>query len=280
VNPKTSGYELVDFGDGRKLERFGDVCLDRPCPAAIGGKTKHDLWDRVAARYEGKDRTGEWIPQAAVARKWRMNLDESDFELRLTDSGQVGVFPEQVSNWQWIRRQLKGRRGARVLNLFAYTGGSTIAAANSGAEVVHVDAARSAVNWARRNAEIGGLGTANIRWIVEDAMKFVRREANRGHAYDGIILDPPSYGHGPKGESWKISRDLIELLQNCKSIMSDSPILFLLSCHTPGFGPAELSSMVCECIFGSCASGVRAKSLALKTINGKKLSSGYTARWP
>ena len=280
VSPTTKTYELLDFGDGRKLERFHDVILDRPSPAAIGSTAVPSAWDETSAKYERRAQVGKWRKLAKLPARWRVRLEPGTLELRLTKSGQVGVFPEQERNWHWVHERLKGRRGTRILNLFSYTGASTMAAAAAGAEVVHVDAAQSVVSWARRNAALSGLGSAPIRWIVEDAAKFARREINRGHAYDGIILDPPSYGHGPKGENWKLSRDLMELLVNCKLLLANRPALFLLTCHTPGFGPAELSSMVTESLFGTCAAGVRGKTLVLTTSAGKRLAAGAAAYWP
>jgi 23S rRNA (cytosine1962-C5)-methyltransferase len=167
-----------------------------------------------------------------------------------------------------------------VLNLFAYTGGSTLAAAAAGAEVTHIDAAKNVVAWARENAKASGLGEAPIRWITEDAAKFVRREVRRGNRYDAVILDPPSYGHGPKGEAWKLSTDLPALLSGCTELMADRKAFFLLTCHTPGFGPAELEALVSDTLFGRCQQGVTTRNLALTTADGRRLPCGTAARWP
>ena len=273
-----SAYELLDFGRGRKLERFGDVIVDRPSPSANGSPAAPSIW-RDAVYFDRE--TGKWSNTAGVlGHAWRIQFEALQFELLATDTGQVGIFPEQFANWQWLVKKLRNRAPARILNLFAYTGGSSLAAAGAGAEVVHVDAAKSVVNWARRNAQHSGLAAAPIRWLVEDAAKFVKREVKRGHRYDGIILDPPSYGHGPKGEEWKLTRDLFDLLSDCKALLSSEPVLFLLSCHTPGFGPPELSAALSTCLFGSCGAGVRTRDLSLYTADRRKLAAGYAAYWP
>lgn len=268
-------YELVDFGQHRKLERFGSVLVDRPSPVAEGLMEYPERWE-AALRF---DRAGNrWSGTPPVA-DWYFHFDTLEFELATTESGQVGIFPEQAGNWTWIQERVAPRTALKVLNLFGYTGASTLAAASAGAEVVHVDSSTSAVKWARRNAGWSGLHDAPIRWIVEDVPKFVRREMKRGNRYDGVILDPPSYGHGPKREEWKLSRDLIELLDDCKKILSDSPAFFLLSCHTSGFGEAELGAALTTCLFGSCTAGVRTYELALSTSDGRHLPAGHAAVW-
>lgn len=287
-------YDLLDFGDGRKLERFGPVVLDRPCPAAEGvSKSRPKLWSEATARFDGsRSGDGEWVPQSAtwVPVEWRFRHDQgASFELGLDalPSGHVGVFPEQQENWEWIARQVgraksqvNGGGALRVLNLFAYTGASTLAAAGAGAEVVHVDAARSVVERARENAAISGLTKRPIRWIVEDAMKFCRRELKRGNRYDGVILDPPSYGHGPKGEPWKIGEHLLPLLQLCGELIGENRAFVLVSCHSPGIGPAELSAYLSEGIFGHCGQPPKAGELYLEAADGRRLPSGVFARWP
>lgn len=294
---ETKNYELVDFRDGRKLERFGSVLVERPCPTA-SRPFDDELFDDPAEvawdpqlRFVGKTGYGKWNEVDSQPNDWHAQYDLDFFEKPLTfelsasESGQVGLFPEQATNWEWIAKKCSARSEKdlpppKILNLFAYTGGSTLAAAMSGAEVTHVDAAKSVVAWARRNAAHSGLSDAPIRWIVEDAPKFVRREVKRGNKYDGIILDPPSYGHGPKREEWKISRDLIELLGDCKKLLADLPTLFLLSCHTPGFGEPELSAALSTCLFGSCGAGVKTRPLELRTPDGRRLPSGHAAYWP
>ncbi len=276
-------YELLDFGDGRKLERFGQFVLDRPSPAAEDfPRTDPSAWKQADAQFSRTSATsGKWKLRTALPKAWAISHAIGDFELRATDFGHVGVFPEQADNWEWLTKQVqRAGRKLKILNLFAYTGGSTLAAASAGAEVVHVDAARNVVSWARRNVEQSGLSDAPIRWINEDATKFVRRELKRGNQYDGVILDPPSYGHGPKGEVWKLSDHLMPLLSACAELTRDRRTLLLLTCHTPGFGPAELEACLADAVFGHCQAGVRAKPLSLTTADSRKLAGGVVARFP
>jgi 23S rRNA (cytosine1962-C5)-methyltransferase len=285
-------YELLDFGACRRLERFGPIVLDRPAPAAESAlKLQPELWRNVTARYEGsRAGEGDWVPAASVwvPRNWQFaHAGAAQFRLQLgaLASGQVGVFPEQCANWDWLARQVaKSRntlnRSPRVLNLFAYTGGSTLAAAAAGAVVAHVDAARSSVERGRENAALSRLADHPIRWIVEDALKFCRRQVKRGNKYDGIVLDPPSYGHGPKGEEWRIDRHLLPLIRLCGELTADERAFVLVTCHTPGIGPAELAAYLADGIFGSCGQSLDSGTLFVEATDGRKLPSGVYARWP
>jgi 23S rRNA (cytosine1962-C5)-methyltransferase len=290
-NASIKSYELLDFGDGRKLERFSDVVLDRPCPSAEGlRKSRPELWSTSTARFDGRTGEGVWIPQRAgwLPDDWVYEYDRvASFRLLLDalPSGQVGVFPEQRENWDWIARQFAKmyaahERPPKVLNLFAYTGGSSLTAAATGAEVVHVDAARSMVDLARQNASLSGLAERPIRWMVEDAMKFCRREIKRGNKYDAVILDPPTYGHGPKGEPWKIGEHLLPLLELCGELTSENRAFVLVTCHSSGIGPAELSAYLSQGIFGHCGQPPKSGELYLETADGRRLPSGVFARWP
>ena len=277
-------YELLDFGDGRKLERFGQWVLDRPCPGAI---TKPQAWGDADAKFQGERADeGQWVPPPKEWLESECVIEAGsplDFQMQLSPlpSGQVGVFPEQFANWLWIlERVQRAKRPLRVLNLFAYTGGSTLAAARGGAEVTHVDAAKSMVNRARRNAEASGLLEHPIRWFVDDATKFCLRELNRSKQYDAVILDPPSYGHGPKGEPWSIQRDLLQLLELCGKLTTERREFVLCSCHTPSIGPAELSAYLSDGLFGHCGQPPRVGTLYLESSDGRKISSGVFARWP
>jgi len=296
-------YELLDFGDGRQLERFGQIVLDRPCPAAeTFQRVNPDLWTQADARFEGRDQErGQWTDRRELPERWIVAYGRLRFELKRTEFGHLGLFPEQAENWDWIGEQIlplplgEGRgeggtecphprplsqreRGVplRILNLFAYTGGSTLAAAAAGAEVVHVDAATNVVAWARRNAELSGLADAPIRWIAEDAVKFVKREVKRGNRYDAVILDPPSYGHGPRGEVWRLSKHLPQLLDLCAELTAGRPRFMLLTCHTPGYDAESLGRMMAEA-FGSEKSMV-AQQLMIRSTDGRRLPSGVVVR--
>jgi 23S rRNA (cytosine1962-C5)-methyltransferase len=288
MNGSLRHYELLDFGNNRKLERFGEWLLDRPAPGADEPLEHKELWKSATARYTGMRTTeGEWTPTASkwqvASGEWQVELGEAKkFQLLLTPlpSGQIGVFPEQLANWQWIAKQCTKHPGIKVLNLFAYTGGSTLAAALAGAEVTHVDAAKSMVTRARENAAASGLADAPIRWIVEDALKFCQREVKRCNQYDAVILDPPTYGHGPKGEAWSIKRDLLPLLELCQELTAGQLRFALCTCHTPGIGAAELSAYLSEGLFGHCGQPPQTGTLFLETANSRKLESGTFARWP
>lgn len=281
-------YQLIDFGDSRKLERFGDLILDRPSPPAENSsKANPETWNDANGVYIRKGESkGKWhFDQPQVPKNWTIDFDFGRFELRPTPFGHVGIFAEQIANWKWIQDSVKriakadNSQQPRILNLFAYTGGSTIAAAQAGAKVTHIDSAKNVVQWARRNAELSELRNDAVRWIAEDAKLFVQREVKRGNQYDGIILDPPTYGHGPKGEVWQIQRDLMPLLRNCKKLMAGNPKLILLSCHSAGFGPAELQAFLADSIFGTCSAGAMGGQMTLKSEFGKTMNCGSYARW-
>jgi 23S rRNA (cytosine1962-C5)-methyltransferase len=276
-------YELIDFGDGRRLERFQGVIVDRPCPAADGLlRSAPAAWQRADMRYERNAAgQGKWRQKQRRAEGWSIRYRSRQLELRPTPWGQVGVFPEQVENWDWIEAQVRRvGRPLRVLNLFAYTGGATLAAAAAGAEVVHLDAAKTVVAWARRNAVMSNLSGAPIRWIVEDAVNFVEREVRRGNRYDAVILDPPSYGHGPKGEAWKIEKHLAELLSRCAALTEGRPAFILVSCHSPSIRPRHLRAFLADSFAGLAADAMRVQPLYLRAADGRKLQSGLAAYWP
>lgn len=278
-------YQLLDFGGGRKLESFANLVVDRPSPVSEGiDLADPDRWQEADLRYErDQGGSGKWIPLSGKQQLTDWQLIHGDFSLalRMTPSGHLGVFPEQATNWDWIARQVKrSSRPLKVLNLFAYTGGSTLAAAMAGAEVVHVDAARNMVSWARQNADASGLGDHPIRWIDEDARLFVQREIKRGNHYDVVILDPPSYGHGPDGQAWKIHQHLPSLLAECATLTSQQRAAMLITCHTPTLGPAELESLVSDTLFGHCQSGASSRPLHITSADGRFMPAGTTCRWP
>ncbi|MFI4874542.1 MAG: class I SAM-dependent methyltransferase [Blastopirellula sp. JB062] len=273
-------YQLLDFGGGRKIERFGPHLLNRLSPAAEATRPTHrEIWSRANCRYERTQRDrGFWLPADALPATWTIAHKCCQFELKPTEFGHLGVFPEQAENWDWLADYALSRPAAKVLNLFAYTGGSTLAAAAAGAEVTHVDSAKNVVAWARRNAELSELTAAPIRWIAEDARKFARRERKRGSRYDAIVLDPPSYGHGVKGEVWRVEKDLPPLLEDLQAIANEDAAI-LLTCHSPGLGPAELRRLLEIHFFGRPTPKIEARPLFLTSSSGRRLPSGILARW-
>jgi len=275
-------YQLLDFGDGRRLEQFGPICLDRPCPAVEEvPRAEPAIWQTADARLERITPTmGRWADRRELPERWTIAHDSTRLELKRNEFGHVGVFPEQAEVWDWILTRLRAVGGpVKMLNLFAHTGGSTLAAAAAGAEVVHVDSARNVVAWARRNAEISGLAAAPVRWIVEDAAKFVRRELKRGSGYDAVVLDPPSYGHGPRGEVWRLSKHLPRLLQGCGALTAARRRFILLTCHTPEFDPPRLERVLVEALGGSDRGRIGSKPLAVRSPAGRELPSGIAVWW-
>ena len=250
-------YELIDSGDGRKSERFGDVSLVRPCSQALWRPESPETWSRATATFDRED-GNRWHNRGALPKEWTIETAGIRFRLSGTDFGHLGIFPEQRAQWAWIREVVKRRSGGEeatppsVLNLFAYSGGSTIAAAQGGASVCHLDASKGMVQWARANAELNGLKDHPIRWITDDAHKFMEREIRRERRYDAIIFDPPTFGRGANGEMYKIERDLKKTLSLVRSLLSDRPLFVLLSSHTPG-----LSCTVAANILGQAFPGAQ-----------------------
>ena len=243
-------YELLDSGDGRKLERFGKYVLARPCSQALWRPSRQKAeWDRADASFDRED-GNRWHGRGNIPKEWTIETAGIKFRLCGTDFGHLGIFPEQRAQWKWLKDTLatstdrcggsphsQGSSRPKVLNLFAYSGGSTMAAAFGGAEVCHLDASKGMVEWARENAMLNGLGDAPIRWIVDDAHKFMKREIRRGRRYDAIILDPPTFGRGAGGEMYKIEHDLKDTLSLVQDLLSERPLFVLFSSHTPGLSP-------------------------------------------
>jgi 23S rRNA (cytosine1962-C5)-methyltransferase len=282
--PISDQYELLDFGAGRKLERFGPWVVDRPSPAAQDHAPKRpEMWSKAAARYERSEgQRGSWTHAAEIVPEWQVSCGPFALELKLTEYGQVGLFPEQANNWNWIAEQVRAAAAPiKVLNLFAYTGGSTLAAAVAGAEVTHVDAAAGVVTWARRNARVSNLSEVPIRWITEDARKFVRRELKRGNFYDAVILDPPSYGHGPGGEAWKLEEHLGELLTMCDELTAGRRQFFLLTCHSGdlAFSPALLKHTIAYLPELREAGRLSGADMRLRSASGDLLHCGAAIRF-
>jgi 23S rRNA (cytosine1962-C5)-methyltransferase len=262
----TRGYELVDAGDGRRLERFGERLVDRPAPSAVERRRNVAGWPSADLRF---DRHRGWT---GSSEPWQFDLGGLTLELRPTAAGQVGLFPEHALHWPWLEREVGDRDDPALLSLFGATGATTLALARAGARVTHVDAARSAVAWARRNAELSGLADRRLRWIVDDALEFSRREARRKRRYDGFVLDPPSYGHAD-GRAWRLERDLPALLEACRAIAAGEPFV-LLTAHTTGVGGDALASALAAA-FGAPA---QPGELALRATSGATLPLGVSAR--
>ncbi len=245
------GYELLDSGGFQKLERFGSVVLARPCAQAVWKPNKPEVEWRKATATFFRDQGNKWQGRERLPATWTIEVDGSKFQLSSTDFGHLGIFPEQRDQWKRIAdgcaafRKAQGRV-PRVMNLFAYSGGSTLAAARAGAEVCHVDASKGMVDWARKNAALNGLEEKPVRWIVDDVTKFLEREIRRDRQYDLVILDPPSYGRGAKGEIFKIENDLPPLLGFIRRLLTPQPLGVLLSCHTPELTPISLHHLVSQ----------------------------------
>lgn len=274
-------YELIDSGHGRKLERFGKVTLDRPCAQAVWNPSQPTLWKQADAFFTRKQGL-EWRGRDKLPDSWIAEVKGVKMKLSTTDFGHLGVFPETRAMWGWIRETLKKENAQRreslnFLNLFAYSGGATLAAAQGGAHCCHVDASKGMVAWARENAKLNGLEDHPIRWIVDDVNKFLTREIKRGRRYDAILLDPPSFGRGKGGELYKIEHALLETLQLVQKVMSDQPSFLYLTSHTPGFTPIVLKNLIQELLGeGQLDSG---EMLLTGKESALDVPSGTWARW-
>ena len=275
-------YEVLDTGDGEKLERWGKIVLRRPDPQTIWPKTDERLWRSAQAHYHRSERGGgEWEFLKQLPEKWTVSHGELKFWVRPTGFKHTGLFPEQAANWLWMDGIIRasGRKDVKVLNLFGYTGGATLACAAAGAHVTHVDAAKGMVQWAKENRELSGLPESSCRWIVEDALRFVQREIRRGNRYDGILMDPPSYGRGPSGEVWKLENELYGLIDTCSQVLSDSPLFFLINSYTTGFQASVLSNMIGRCVTGRYGGYADSEELCLPVTSGGVLPCGASGRW-
>ena len=275
-------YEVLDTGDGEKLERWRDIVLRRPDPQAIWPKQAPELWDRADAHYHRSARGGgEWEFLRRLPERWTVDYGALRFYVRPTGFKHTGLFPEQASNWDWMAALIRGAgRPVRVLNLFGYTGGATLACAAAGAHVTHVDAAKGMVHWAGENRRLAGIDETRVRWIVDDVLKFVAREARRGNAYDAILMDPPSYGRGPGGEVWKLENELYGLVEACEKVLSRKGALFMLiNSYTTGLQPAVLSNMLGMAVARGRGGHVAADELVLPVTAGGVLPCGASGRW-
>ncbi len=276
-------YELIDADNGERLERWGDIILIRPDPQIIWNEGHRDeRWNNAHAVYHRSNSGGGyWEKLKKVPDVWSITYDDLTFRLKPMGFKHTGLFPEQAVNWSLAQKLIKeANREVSVLNLFAYTGGATIACLNAGAKVTHVDASKGMVSWAKENAVASGLADRPVRWLVDDCMKFVKREIRRGNKYDAIIMDPPSYGRGPNGEVWKLEQQLSELLTDVGKILSDNPLFFFLNSYTGGLSPTILNYMVKSCIAPKNEGTVFTEEIGIKvTKRDVILPCGNTTIW-
>jgi len=273
-------FEVIDTGEGEKLERWGDYVLARPDPQVIWPRGDEKKWRAAQAHYTRSDRGGgSWEFKEKLPEKWVIRYGKLQFYVRPTGFKHTGLFPEQAANWDEMARLIKKRGNARVLNLFAYTGGASLACAAAGAHVTHVDAAKGMVLWAKENRELSGLPEGSFRFIVEDALAFVRREIRRGSRYDGVVMDPPSYGRGPGGEVWKLENELYNLVDTCAQVLSDDPLFFFINSYTTGFQPAVLQNILQKTVVSRFGGVIDSQELCLPVRSGGVLPCGATGRW-
>ena len=275
-------YEVIDCSQGEKLERWGKYLLIRPDPQVIWNTERTAAgWKRPNGHYHRSSRGGGEWEFFSLPEQWSIHYKELTFQLKPFSFKHTGLFPEQAANWDWFGEKIRrAGRPIKVLNLFAYTGGATLAAAKAGAAVTHVDASKGMVGWAKENAHASSLSEAPIRWIVDDCVKFVEREIRRGNHYDAIIMDPPSYGRGPKGEIWKIEDSVFPLVELCAKLLSDRPLFFLINSYTTGLAPAVLTYMLGIAVKTRFGGSVRSEEIGLPvTASGLVLPCGAAGRW-
>lgn len=280
---KWTEYKLIDARSGEKLEYWGKYLLRRPDPQAVWSEQSEEkLWNKTDAWYHRSNSGGgKWQYFTKLPERWEINYRDLTFNIKPMGFKHTGLFPEQAVNWDWFSELIKNAgRPIRVLNLFAYTGGATVAALAAGAEVVHVDASKGMVTWAKENVVSSGLGDRPVRYIVDDVIKFVQREGRRGRQYDAIIMDPPSYGRGPSGEVWKIEDELYPLIEECMKILSDNPLFFLINSYTTGLSAQILINILTMTIKRKYGGTAEADEIGLPmSSNGLVLPCGISGRW-
>jgi 23S rRNA (cytosine1962-C5)-methyltransferase len=301
ITKPSAGYALIDSGVGEKLERYGVFTLARPDPQALWSKCiSEDIWKKAQGVFsreivkDGKAKGDKaknekiersaWKIKLGVPEKWQIDLGGLQFWIKPSVFKHVGIFPEQVGNWDWLRSVIEENKkpfGEKitVLNLFGYTGGATLAAAQAGAEVCHVDGSKTAITWAKENAEISGLSNKPIRWILDDALAFVKREVKRGKKYDGIIMDPPVFGRGPDGEVWKIEENLLQLVDLCKQIMTPKPLFFLINGYAAGYSAIAYENIL-KNLTNEWGGEIEVGELTIEEEKtGRLLPAGIFGRW-
>jgi 23S rRNA (cytosine1962-C5)-methyltransferase len=286
LSDKWKDYELIDASNGEKLERWGNIILRRPDPQIVWTVAKNDrspLWNKADARYiRSNSGGGHWEFNKKLPEKWEIAYGGLNFEIKMMGFKHTGLFPEQATNWDWFSDIIRksGRKDVKVLNLFAYTGGASVAALSAGASVCHVDASKGMVSWAKENAQLSGLADRSIRFIVDDVKKFVEREIRRGSKYDGIIMDPPSYGRGPSGEVWKIEDEIFNLIEICMQVMSDNPLFFLVNSYTTGMSGSVMENIYKLTLKKRFGGESMTDEVGLPiTQGGLVLPCGYSSRW-
>ncbi len=289
ITETSTDYELLDSGEGDKLERFGKVILSRPDPQALWKKRLGDAeWKKADGYFTRDEKKADWSLNKNVPERWQIELGGLKFWIKPTAFKHVGIFPEQVGNWSWLQDSVRhGSGDIEVLNLFGYTGGATLACAQAGAKVVHIDGSKVAVAWARENAELSGLKDKPVRWILDDARDFVRREVKRGRKYQGIILDPPAFGHGPEGQLWKIEEDFLPLVEDCLKILDDKPLFFLINGYSAGYSATAYENILLALVKkfgGNIEKGelvIKESSCGSNGVNEPQrlLPCGIFARW-
>lgn len=285
VTEASKGYELIDSGEGEKLERFGSIVLSRPDPQALWPKKMPpEKWAEAHAVFKTEEgKKAAWHITKEVPAEWNIELAQLTFTLRLMAFKHVGIFPEHAENWKWIEETVSNASvnapaPIRVLNLFGYTGGATLAALKGGAEVVHVDGSKVSIKYARENAERTGLSSKPVRWILDDAKEFVEREGRRGNVYDGIIMDPPLFGRGPKGEVWNIEHDLVPFLESVKKVLSPDPLFILLNGYASGYSALAYEYALAT-LLPQKAAIERGELTIRETSGGRLLPAGIFARY-
>lgn len=276
-------YEVIDTGGGEKLERWGDVILRRPDPQIIWPleQETHE-WRQAHGHYHrSSSGGGSWDMKKPIPERWTIGYENLKFHIKPTSFKHTGLFPEQAANWSWMMDKITNAgRPISVLNLFAYTGGATVAAAYAGASVVHCDAAKGMVQWAKENVQLSGLADRPVRFITDDVFKFVQREQRRGNKYDAIIMDPPSYGRGPNGETWKLEENLYPFIKSCMTILSDNPLFMLVNSYTTGISSTVLRNMLTMTMSAKYGGQITAGEIGLPiTRSGLDLPCGILGRW-
>ena len=276
-------YELIDTSDGERLERWGDIILIRPDPQIIWSTgRKNPLWKNAHAHYHRSNKGGgHWETYRKVPDRWTIRYNQLVFNIKPMGFKHTGVFPEQAVNWDFAAEKIRNEnRPLKVLNLFGYTGCATLSCMKAGAMVCHVDASKGMVQWARENAQSSAIADLPVRWLVDDCVKFVQREIRRGNRYDGIIMDPPSYGRGPGGEVWKLEEQLFPLVDLCRQVLSDNPVFFILNSYTTGLSPAVMEYLLGVQLQQSFGGSVSSDEIGLRvTDTGLVLPCGSTAIW-